>query len=63
LKAIAGIFAACLAMSTGVSPADSADPPVIVDLSKDFVAITAGFTGTEVQGQGQGCHRYRGARQ
>jgi uncharacterized protein (TIGR02186 family) len=48
LKAIAGIFAACLAMSTGVSPADSADPPVIVDLSKDFVAITAGFTGTEV---------------
>ena len=25
-----------------------ADSPVIVDLSKDFVAITAGFTGTEV---------------
>jgi uncharacterized protein (TIGR02186 family) len=36
-----------LSLWAWTAPASSA-PPVIVDLSKNFVAITAGFTGTEV---------------
>ncbi len=56
---VTGIFAAWLIMSAGATRAQSEDPPVVVDLSKDFVAITAGFTGTEVllfgtfEGKGQ----------
>ena len=48
MKVVAGIFAAWLAMGAGTTTAQTANQPIIVDLSKDFVAITAGFTGTEI---------------
>jgi uncharacterized protein (TIGR02186 family) len=45
---VAQIFLLCLSALVAIGPARAADQPVVVDLSKDFVAITAGFTGTEV---------------
>ncbi len=43
----AWLIRAGVALLFGFAPAARAQP-VVVDLSKDFVAITAGFTGTEV---------------
>jgi len=48
LIAAVSIFGLWLAVLLQGTAAASTENPVVVDLSKDFVAITAGFTGTEV---------------